>query len=121
MTDVIDYSDPKMKTQIRVTERQNRSFITDIRDGAVIGYKYFEFYGEGFLGLELRGKLNGVVSVAHDAEGEDVFGAIELGMETEDWQMCLIPIAPKRGRHALYLLYEGEGAWELKTLAFFAE
>ncbi len=118
---IIDYNDPKMKTQIRVTERQNRSFITGIRDGAVIGYKYFEFFGSGFLGLELRGKLNGVVSVAHDPEGEELIGGIELGMETEDWQMCLIPIEPKRGRQALYLLYEGEGEWELKTLAFISE
>ena len=118
---VIDYNDPKMQKQIRVTERQNVSFITGIRDGAVIGYKYFEFCGAGFLGLELRGQIDGNIYVSHSTEGDDDIGAMELNLQSEDWQMVLLPIEPKRGTHPLYLRYEGTGAWELKTICFFAD
>ena len=121
VTGVIDYGDPKMKTQIRVTEKQNVSFITGIKDGAVVGYKYFDFYGTDFLGLELRGRFEGTVTVAHDEKGKKPIGAIELGLDSDDWQMALIPIMPKQKPQPLYLLSEGTGEWELKTICFFAE
>jgi len=120
-TNTIDYNDPKMKCQIRVTERQNVSYITGIKDGAVIGYKYFEFLGATFVGLELRGRFEGTITAAHDAAGEEVIGAIELGMDNEDWEMILVPIAPEQKTRPLYLRYEGEGEWELKSFCFLTE
>lgn len=118
---VINYNDPKMQRQIRVTERQNQSLITGIRDGAVIGYKYFDFAGATLLGLEVRGQIAGVLTVSHDEAGEEAIGVIELTAMTEDWRMLLLPIAPEQAARPLYLRYEGEGEWELKTLAFFTE
>lgn len=38
-----------------------------------------------------------------------------------DWQMLLLPISPEPGARPLYLRYEGEGEWELKTLCFIAD
>lgn len=32
-----------MKTQTRITERDYESYVTDIADGSVVGYKYFAF------------------------------------------------------------------------------
>jgi len=121
VTNAIDYGDPKMQRQIHVTERQNVSFITGIKDGAVIGYKYFDFYGTSFLGLEVRGELAGTITVSHDTAGEEVIGAIEFDAAVRDWRMLLLPIAPEQDTRALYLRYEGKGEWELKSLCFFAE
>lgn len=121
VTGVIDYGDAKMKTQIRVTESQNVSYITGIKDGAVIGYKYFDFFDTDFLGLELRGDFEGTVSVSHDEKGKKLIGAIELGMTSGDWQMVLIPIAPEQKTRALYLHCQGEGEWELKSFCFLNE
>ena len=81
VTGRIDYADPVMKTQIRVTQCQNVSYITSIRDGAVVGYKYFDFSGADLLGLELRGSFSGTVAVSHDAEGKSPIGELELGMD----------------------------------------
>ena len=92
-----------------------------IRDGAVIGYKYFDFYGVGLLALEVRGQLAGTVTVSHDAEGAEIIGAIELEMTAADWSMVLLPVAPEQKTRALYLRYEGEGEWELKSFCFFAQ
>ena len=121
VTNVIDYNDPKMQRQIRVTERQNVSFVTGIKDGAVVGYKAFEFFGTCLLTLEVRGKIEGTITVAHDAETSDPIGAVQLSMNTEDWQTLLLPLAPEPGAHPLYLRYEGEGEWELKTLGFISD
>ena len=121
MTGLIDYKDPKMQRQIRVTERQNTSFITGIRDGAVIGWKFFDFLGESLLGLEVRGKLAGSLTVSHDIEGRALIGEAELELTAEGWHMLLIPITPLPGSRPLYLRFAGEGAWELKSFCFFAE
>ena len=121
VTGVIDYNDPKMQRQIRVTEKQNVSFVTGIRDGAVIGYKFFDFPGSCLLGLEVRGGIEGTITVAHDEEGEEPIGAVQLSMNTADWQMLLLPLAPETGTHPLYLRYEGEGAWELKSFCFLSD
>lgn len=121
VTGVIDYSDPKMQRQIRVTERQNVSFITGIHDGAVIGYKYFDFCGASLLGLEVRGRISGTITVSHDEAGEEVIGAVEFDAAVEDWRMLLVPVAPEQKTRALYLHYEGKGDWELKSFCFFAE
>ena len=97
------------------------SYITGIRDGAVIGYKYFDFYGVSLLGLEVRGKLAGTISVSHDEAGGEVIGAVEYDASVEDWRMLLIPVAPEQKTRALYFRYEGAGEWELKSFCFFNE
>ncbi len=121
VTAVIDYNDPKMQRQIRVTERQNVSYVTGIKDGAVIGYKFFAFPGACLLALEVRGEIEGTVTVAHDAEGAEPIGAVQLSMNTADWQMLLLPLAPETGVRPLYLRYEGEGEWELKSFCFLSD
>ncbi len=121
VSSVIDYNDPKMKRQIRVTEQQNVSFITGIRAGAVIGYKYFTFLNTGFLGLELRGSVNGTITLSHDEAGEEGIGEVELSTVQDDWQMVLIPVSVENGTRALYLRYEGEGEWDFKSFCFFPD
>ena len=121
VTNVIDYNDPKMQRQIRVTERQTVSYVTGVKDGAVIGYKDFDFCGACLLALELRGEIDGTITVAHDAETSEVIGAVQLSTSTADWQMQLLPISPKTGARPLYLRYEGEGEWEFKTFCFISD
>lgn len=73
------------------------------------------------LGLEVRGKLAGTISVSHDAAGEELVGAIEFDATVKDWRMLLLPIASEQKTRALYFRYEGKGEWELKSFCFFAE
>ena len=121
VTGVIDYGDPKMKTQIRVTERQNVSYITGIRNGAVAGWKSFAFLDANFLGLELRGSFDGTITVSHNIRGLNPIGAVEVHGTVEDWSMALLPITPKKGTRPLYLRYDGEGEWELRSFCFFSD
>ena len=121
VTGVIDYSDPKMQRQIRVTERQNQSFVTGIKDGAVVGWKDFDFVSASLLALELRGRFSGTICVSHDPEGQLPIGEMELEMDSESWTMVLIPITPLKGKQPLYLRFAGDGEAELKTFCFFED
>ena len=121
MVNHIDYSDPVMRSQIRVTQRQNRSFVTGIRDGAAVGYKYFAFTGEAILALELRGVFSGTVTASHDPEGGKAIGELELGMKAPEWRMIMLPIAPKKGKKPLYLRFSGEGELDFQSFCFLAE
>lgn len=114
----IDYNDPVMKTQIRVTEQQSQSFITGIKDRSTVGWKYFRFAGTDRLALELRGSFAGTVTVSHDEAGDSPIGTSEVTLASENWAMHIIPIQPRNGKQALYLHFKGSGTLDLKTLAF---
>ena len=116
--DSINYSDPVMKEQVRVTEQQNQVYITGIKDGAVVGYKYFEFQGREQLLLELRGDFAGTITVSTDEVGEEVIGFVEQSVEEKQWNLINIPLQTVAGRSALYLHFKGEGSLDLKNLIF---
>lgn len=115
----IDYNDPVMKEQTRITQRQNVSYITAVESGTKIGYKYFTFEGQRSLALELRGTFRGTVTVSTDEAGAENATRCELNTDTENWMEKLLPVAMPDGVHALYLAFEGEGALDLKGFSFF--
>lgn len=118
VTGRIDYNDPVMKAQIRVTERQNVSFVTGIKDDSTVGYKYFQFDGPVTLLLELRGNFDGRVTISHDEGGENAVGGTALAPIPDSWGLYAVTIRPNPGKGALYLRFAGRGEAELKTLAF---
>lgn len=117
----IDYTDPVMKTQVRVTEEQNRSFVTAIKDKTTVGYKYFRFEGACTLALELRGSFDGTVTLSHGCDGTGEIGRTEIRADLEDWTMKTVRIDPEKGKGALYLHFTGTGSLDLKSLAFLSE
>ena len=114
----IDYNDPVMKTQVRVTEQQNQSFITGIKDQTVVGYKYFQFIDADLLLLELRGAFAGTITVTHTENSARAIGDYEVQVNSDEWDLQMIPISPKNGRKGLYLHFAGTGTLDLKTIGF---
>ena len=114
----IDYFDPIMKEQIRVTEEQNQSFITGIKDNSTVGYKHFRFAGADMLALELRGHFAGSISISHDEQGRASIGEYEVGLNADQWAMHIVPISPEKGEQPIYLHFKGKGTVDFKTLAF---
>ena len=114
----IDYADPAMKGQICVTERENRIYVTNIKDRAVVGYKYFRFSGPAHLALELRGSFRGSVTVSHREDASRPIGALTLDLASPAWRLLSAAISPDEGDQALYLRFSGEGALEMKSFAF---
>ncbi len=86
--------------------------ITEITDGCVMGYKYFDFgqdhTGDGLtLALQVRGmgvRCRLRVRLDDPDEGDEI-GVCEIG--TGDG-ICRVKTAPVTGRHALYLIAENK-------------
>lgn len=115
---VIDYSAPALQEQVRVTEQENRVYVSRVKDQTVIGYKYFRFTGPAGLALELRGSFRGAVTIAHREDGACPMGALELDLSCPDWQVVTAHIRPETGDGALYLHFAGEGTLDMKSFAF---
>ena len=114
----IDYFDPVMKNQIRITEEKNDIFIKGIRDGAVIGYRSFDFKENVSTALELRGDFKGTVSVSVDeAENAPVFSA-EADISDGGWKIEELDGFSLEGEHAVYFRFEGSGTCDMRSLIF---
>ena len=55
-----------------VTEDQNESYVTNICDGSVLGYKYFSFVGASLMTVEIRGAFEGNILISTDSKAEEV-------------------------------------------------
>ncbi|MDE6218887.1 MAG: family 43 glycosylhydrolase [Lachnospiraceae bacterium] len=116
--DHIDYQDSSMQVQTRMVQRQNVQFLTDIHNHTVLGYKYFECIGVCKITLELRGHFNGTVKVAADEDGKEYFVEKTLSVQTKNWRMVELEGSILDGVHSLFLLFEGEGMLDMKSLSF---
>ena len=118
MLDYIDYNDPVMQEQIRITQSGNEIYVTGIKNDSTIGYKYFEFEEVHQIALEMRGKFTGKVIVAEDENGESIIGELALNLDSDNWGAQVVDIQVGCGEKALYFLYKGQGNAELKTFMF---
>lgn len=116
--DVINYNDPAMKEQTRVTESYNESYVTAITKGTVLGYKYFSFVGASMMTVELRGTYEGDIIIATDPKGENVIGEFETQINKEEWVCELVPLADVSGVQPVYFIFKGEGCAEMKGFSF---
>lgn len=116
----IDYGSPVMREQTRITSVPGgkKQYVTGIRDGSAVGFKYFDFRGVTALALSLRGSFDGTVSVCGDAEGQEEFGRAALAGQAGP--ELSVPLNVPDGVHALYLRFRGSGSLELDSLRFSA-
>lgn len=95
-----------------ITHDKDERFITNIKDGTRIGYKYFDFNGNYKLTVSWRGD-SGVFEIYNDT---DKLCDITL-QESADWTEFSAEIALK-GVQPLYLLYKGNGNGEILKFSF---
>lgn len=116
-TEHIDYNNPVMRTQTRITEQQSTSYVTGITDQSIVGYKYFSGTWQEIL-VELRGTFTGKVEVLADPDGKVVLGETALQLQDQAWQICKVPCAYEAQQTAIYFRFTGEGQAEMKSFAF---
>lgn len=117
-TAFIDYNNPAMKTQTRITESQNVSYVTAVGRGTKLGYKYFDCKDVHNLALELRGSFSGSVVVSTDELGENVVGNAVLSVQNTIWNLSAVAVSVPDGIHALYFSFDGEGELDVKSIIF---
>ena len=108
--------------------------ITNVRDGAVMGYKYFDF-GEDFTGdtMQIAFKIRGMGTkckiriMADDWENGEELGVCEIGTGDGIYKARLRPLT---GRHSIYFVadhkitdwtaqfFEGKELFELSEFVF---
>lgn len=121
----INYQDPVMKAQARVTEdasdaplEERVQYITAIADGVKVGYKYFDFRGAATLTLTLRGSFRGTLTVADNETMTQPLVSQPLDVASDSWTELTVQLPAQEGAHALYLAFAGEGALDLRQLRF---
>jgi len=87
-------------------ENQPNQFIKNIHDGAIIGFKYFDFKKLQEITVKTRGDAKGKLLVMTSLEG-DVLGEISIA-PSGDWSNSTGKVAIPDGKHALYFKFEGE-------------
>ena len=115
----IDFNDPIMAKQTRMTQEQNVTFITSVEDGTVLGYKYFDFDNKTLeLLVEVRGEFGGVIEATGDLENKELYGKASINVNTNSWQLVSIPVDISGKEKALYLSFTGNGSLDVKSIGF---
>lgn len=114
----IDFNDPIMASQTRMTQEQNITFVTDIADETVLGYKYFDFENVSRVILEARGDFKGTITIFEDPKGEKPSGQATVAVDSADWKLIDIPAKLNGEGKAVYICFSGNGKMDLKNIGF---
>lgn len=96
-----------------VTHSADERYITNIKSGTRIVFKYFAFDGPVYLELLCRGKGSCAFAAA---TGKQLWGKADVPAGT-DWCACGLSLG-ETGTNTLELRLEGDGTAELQTIAF---
>ncbi len=91
-------------------------FVSEISDGTLIGYKYFEMKGNQELKILYRGNAEGTLAVT-TAENGKVLGEFHIENKC-DWTEITADVSFEDGIVPIYLKYSGMGMFEIKEISF---
>ncbi len=93
---------------------EEEGYVTNIKDGATIGYKYFDMKAVSRIGIATRGYMNGKFEIRTKWDGEVL---AEIPVEnTNVWEWNYADIAMDDGVCSLYVTYRGDGVVTLKGI-----
>ncbi len=104
-------NDKKGKRAI-IAAKKGESYIARIKEGTVIGYKYFAFDAPSEICITVRGGC-GKMSIRTEEKGDDL-GIVNVS-NTNEWKTFKCSMRPVTGTHPLYLVWHGE---EIEFLQF---
>lgn len=86
-----------------------KQYIANIKDGAVIGFKYFEFINLKQIFIKVNGKAKGTMIVSTDNEFKNKIGEIPIQVTGTEWVECSTDIKMQSGKKPLFFMYKGKG------------
>ena len=97
-------------------EQDVYSYIHNMTDGTVAGYKYFAFVRMRKISVRVRGEGTGAMCVRHSPDGADI---TRLELESSgDWTWFSGICQPEHGKNALYFCFHGEGVFDFQQFSF---
>lgn len=101
-----------------ITHGNDERYITNIKEGTKIGFKYFGFSGKTILKVKSRGSGSGKYLVRTEEQGGKEKDLYHIDIEPgNEWKEYLAEI-DFIGIKALYLEYQGDDSTELLSIAF---
>lgn len=102
---------PFQKRRLRIhqdgkDEDRNPQYVQNIRDGALIGYKYFDLSHTSRVFLNLKGKFKGKISIRFEEKGKDLYS---VDVNTKGKERICISFSSQEKKKALYFHFEGKG------------
>ncbi len=87
-------------------------YIANMHDGAVAGFKYFDFEcgGPNTITVNLGGKASGRIIVSTDENFAETMAEIEIIKDSEEEKQFSTYFGNLSGKKALYFKFEGKGA-----------
>ncbi len=86
-----------------------RQYVANLRDGSVVGFKYFDLSRLGRVGVTVRGSGQGGFVVATDERFRDVIGTIDFVLSGSGWHAFSSDVSSAEERSALFFRYVGAG------------
>lgn len=99
-----------------VTNKGEDRFIGEIKEGTLIGYKYFSFDTNTKIGIRIRSTGEGKFIVKDGTDG-NVVAVISI-TTADEWTDFDSSLNIADGVHPLFFLYEGSGEVALKEILF---
>ncbi len=93
-------------------DEKEESYIEDIYDGSVIGFKYFEIEELNSISILIRSKGHGIMYVRDEIHGDNL-AEIQIS-PCENWTEFVSNIDIHAGKKALYFIYKGEKSVNFK-------
>ena len=88
-------------------DEKKEAYITNIQDGVVIGFKYFEMESLSSISILVKASLEGVFYVRNEYDGENI---AEIHISAcGDWKKFKADIHCFGEKKAIYFIYKGEG------------
>lgn len=97
-------------------EQDDDQYIANMRDGAVAGYKYFQFAQDVMISVKVRGTGSGAMEIRTEEKGTPVC-TIPLS-QREQWYTFQAEYAtPLQGVKPLFFVYKGDGFVDFKEFS----
>ena len=91
-------------------------YVANMRDGAVVGYKYFDLKGLAHIDVSVRGAGMGGFVVSTDEDFKDVIATINFSdLDPQEWREYGADVEYPNGIAALYFRYAGEDHVDFKS------
>ena len=111
----VEQDNPRIVQESGTSDHED-SYIRDISDSTVIGFKYFDLKDVTGIRLKVRGYAGGTFEVLNKLDGP-VLGTVDIEF-TNIWTAYEGKINVENGKSALYLRFKGNGNAQLSSIEF---
>ncbi|MFV0426505.1 MAG: hypothetical protein ACK5KU_05650, partial [Beutenbergiaceae bacterium] len=97
-------------------DRDETQYVANLRDGAVVGFKYFDITQLREIDVEVRGNFAGQVMVGERADFAQLRGECQVDLRSRHFVTKTIATSIPDGVHGLYLSFRGTGHVDLRAV-----